>query len=258
MRDAMHHNEHNGTTAAMPTRRSPAAPSRLGLPSTVLTKRVGLVLPQAMPYASWERLGKQIALITDSSTWWLGDWLNYGEKSFPDRYQRAIAGTSLNYQTLRNYAWVARRFPMNRRRDRVSFQHHAELASLAPDEQDEWLDRVEQNRWSRNQLRHQLRNKCVGARVRPQETPVTLHIDHSREERWQQAAGEAQRTLHEWMTMVLDQVADLLLLPERRTRNLALPAGDEMIVLTPAAPGNVASAEAGEALLVAGGGRSMS
>lgn len=250
--DAMRRNE-----PAMPGRRPPAAPSRLGLPNTVLTKRVGLVLPQAMPFTSWERLGKQIALITDSSTWWLGDWLNYGEKTFPDRYQRAIAGTSLNYQTLRNYAWVARRFPMHRRRDRVSFQHHAELASLPPDEQDEWLDRVEQHRWSRNQLRQQLRNRCVGARERPQETPVTLRIDHSREERWLQAAGESRRSLHEWMTMVLDQVADLLLLPERRTRNLALPVGDETIVLTPALPGTVKIPEPGEALVVSGGERSL-
>ncbi|MFI6901792.1 LmbU family transcriptional regulator [Nonomuraea sp. NPDC050394] len=244
--------------AEVPGRKPEAAPSKLGVDGTALTKRVGLVLPQAMPFSSWERLGKQIALITDSSTWWLGDWINYGERVYPDRYQRAVAGTSLNCQTLRNYAWVARRFPMNRRRDRLSFQHHAELASLPPEEQDEWLDLAEQNRWSRNQLRRQLRNRSVGARVRPAETSVTLHIDQTREERWQQAAGASRHNLHDWMTMVLDQMADLLLLPERRASKLALPAGDGMIVLTPALSDDAAPVAAGEVLVMSGGERPMS
>ncbi len=32
-------------------------------------------------------------------------------------------------------AWVARRFPVSRRRDTVSFQHHAEVAALPEPEQ---------------------------------------------------------------------------------------------------------------------------
>ena len=49
----------------------------------------------------------------------------------------------LDYQTLRNYAWVARRFPAGRRRAGVSFAHHAEVARLPEPEQDYWLRRAE-------------------------------------------------------------------------------------------------------------------
>jgi hypothetical protein len=42
-----------------------------------------------------------------------------------------IVATGLDYQTLRNYAAVARRFELSRRRDNLSFHHHAELCALS-------------------------------------------------------------------------------------------------------------------------------
>jgi hypothetical protein len=80
----------------------------------------------------------------------------YGESAYTGRYREAIEKTSLDYQTLRNYAWVARRFPMSRRRDTLSFGHHAEVAALQGPEQDYWLRKAEELRWSRNQLRREV------------------------------------------------------------------------------------------------------
>src|SRR6266545_6028251 len=91
----------------------------------VLMTRVGLCIPADLSYEDWERAGSQLAGIVDSSSWWLGDWLVYGKKQYSDRYRRAIHAAGLQYQTLRNYAWVARRFELNRRRPKLSFQHHA-------------------------------------------------------------------------------------------------------------------------------------
>jgi hypothetical protein len=42
-----------------------------------------------------------------------------------------------------NMAYVAGRFAPERRRAELSFSHHAEVAALAPDEQEEWLDRAQ-------------------------------------------------------------------------------------------------------------------
>src|SRR5262249_44368847 len=80
----------------------------------------GLCLPDGMSYDCWRDLGCQVALVANCSAWWLGDWLVYGEETYDDRYDQAIADTSLGYKTLRNYAWVARRFPVSRRRDTLS------------------------------------------------------------------------------------------------------------------------------------------
>lgn len=40
----------------------------------------------------------------------LGDWLAYGQAVYANRHRTAVERTSLNYQALRNYAWVARQF----------------------------------------------------------------------------------------------------------------------------------------------------
>ncbi|MFC7100812.1 LmbU family transcriptional regulator [Nonomuraea rubra] len=102
----------------------------LTIDGVVQTRRTSLTLPKKMSIEAWKKVGQQIWRISDSSTWWLGDWLVYGQRRFPDRYQRAIEETSLDYQTLRNYAWVARKFSPGRRRASLSLQHHAEVAAL--------------------------------------------------------------------------------------------------------------------------------
>lgn len=61
----------------------------------VLTTRTELRLPDGLPSAEWLRIGQQVALIGDSSSWWLGDWLVYGQDKLPDRYRQAMASTSL-------------------------------------------------------------------------------------------------------------------------------------------------------------------
>jgi hypothetical protein len=173
----------------------------------------GLCLPKKMPFEAWHRLGGQIALISNVSAWWLGDWLVYGAGQYPGRYKNAIAGTSLDYKTLRNYAWVARRFEMSRRRDKLSFQHHAEVAALTVPEQDLWLDRAQAFRWSKAELRHRLHQ-----RVRPEPEPgdttvlvLRLQVARPREERWHAAADRTDATFEEWLTLVLDTAADRLL-----------------------------------------------
>jgi hypothetical protein len=120
-----------------------------------------LPLREGMSFHAWLEVGRRIARVANTSAWAVGDWLLFGERAYGERYRTALAATDLDYQTLRNYAWVARRFPLSRRRDTVSFQHHAELASLPEAEQDLWLRRTELNGWSRNELRRQL----AGARA---------------------------------------------------------------------------------------------
>jgi hypothetical protein len=120
-------------------------------------KRSGIVFSDRLSFQAWETVGKRLMSLADSASWWIADWLIYGESQFQDRYQEAIKTTSLNYKTLRNYTWVARRFDMSRRRDSLSFGHHAEVAALDRPEQDFWLRKAEEFGWSRNQLRNEVR-----------------------------------------------------------------------------------------------------
>jgi hypothetical protein len=123
----------------------------------MLVPGMGLALPRRLGFQMWLRIGWQLAAITSCSAWCLGDWLVYGQASYTGRYRDAIEQTGLDYQTLRNYAWVARRFPLSRRRDSVSFGHHAEVAALPESEQDFWLRKAAELGWSRNHLRREVR-----------------------------------------------------------------------------------------------------
>lgn len=184
------------------------SPGRVGLGSEVSAKRAQLQLPPRLALGAWTRIGKQIGLLRSCSAWWLGDWLIYGRENFPDRYKQAMAGTSLDYQTLRNYAWVAGRFAVSRRRDTLSFQHHAAVAALPGSQQDLWLDLASSRSWSIAQLRAEL-NAASGNTAVPgrRGTVLRLSIPADRRERWEAAARKHQATLADWVISVLDNKA---------------------------------------------------
>ncbi|MEI5097739.1 LmbU family transcriptional regulator [Streptomyces sp. PmtG] len=105
----------------------------------------------------------------------------YGESSYSSHYREAIERTGLDYKTLRNYAWVARRFEHHRRREVLSFAHHAEVARLPTPEQDYWLRKAEQRSWSRNELRRQVRTSLAereGTAAAPPRAVGTAHARH--------------------------------------------------------------------------------
>jgi hypothetical protein len=76
-----------------------------------------------------------------ASLWQLGDLLLFGEDNFGaygQKYETAIAATGLSYSRLATLKSVCRRFPFEssefcRRRQNLSFGHHAEIVSLPDD-----------------------------------------------------------------------------------------------------------------------------
>jgi hypothetical protein len=124
---------------------------------SVILGNTSLKFVHSPSFNVWQEVGARLLTVADSSTWWIADWLVLGESVFQDRYLEAIRKTQLNYQTLRNYAWVARRIERDRRREDLTFGHHAEVAALDQPEQDYWLRRATEYRWPRNRLRSEIR-----------------------------------------------------------------------------------------------------
>jgi hypothetical protein len=93
------------------------------VPSPSQLQPLSLHLSETMSYAEWASAGRQLARLSHGVAWALGDWLIYGQARYGSRYRDALAATQLDYQTLRNYAWVSRSVPLSRRRDTLSFQH---------------------------------------------------------------------------------------------------------------------------------------
>jgi hypothetical protein len=113
---------------------------------------------------------------------------------------------------------------VSRRRDNLSFQHHAEVASLAEEEQEVWLDRAAMFGWSRNELRRQLREARNALRRESDPVVLRVAVDPERERRWHEAAERMACSLDEWIALVLDQAAYMVLDPADRPAVAERPA----------------------------------
>lgn len=175
----------------------------------LMVTSVGLRFPESLDFAEWAGAGRKLAAIASSSRWCLGDWLVYGEHRYAGRYRVVADAVGLEYQTLRNYAWVCRCFDVARRRDDLSFQHHAEVASAPPAEQDRWLELAARYGWSRNDLRTRIRGRRAqlvnGASEEP--SSPSFRLQGKRAEVWSAAADRVGSSLQEWVIAVLDDAA---------------------------------------------------
>lgn len=105
----------------------------------------------------WESYGSRLGAVTKASSWWLGDWVRFGQRHYNDhRFEHASRITGYDEQTVRNFAYVAGRCEFSRRRENLSWSHHAEVAALTPAEQDRWLEQALTQSLSVRQLRQGL------------------------------------------------------------------------------------------------------
>jgi hypothetical protein len=107
----------------------------------------------------WSQSGRRLGIIGRATGWWIGDWVSYGNARFGERYVRAARITGYDVQTLMNMVYVASRFDASRRRQNLSWSHHAEVAALDRDDQDYWLERAEAERLSVRCLREEVRRQ---------------------------------------------------------------------------------------------------
>jgi hypothetical protein len=117
---------------------------------------LGWVAPrQQLTFDEWVGAGKVLGRATSSLHWLLGDWWCYGRFDYGDRCKAlASSGIGLSLQTLSNYGSVSRAFATcSRRREALSWTHHAEVCTLAAREADALLDRAEREKLSTHALR---------------------------------------------------------------------------------------------------------
>ena len=115
-------------------------------------------------FADWSRCGAFLQRAAAACRWWVGDWINYGEANYGERYAQALDATGLDPDTLTFVASVARRFPPGRRRAGLSFRHHAEAATLPPERADAVLADAESEGLSTRQVRERVRAERAVAR----------------------------------------------------------------------------------------------
>ena len=125
-------------------------------PSVQLTKR-GLTITEAATQEDQELVESLLLDTADVLPFAWGDYLNYLASTRGEEYAQAKALGRYAPGTSRTMQWVCRQVPVSRRRDSLSFKHHAEVAKLTPTEQELMLARAEEEEWSAKELRAEVR-----------------------------------------------------------------------------------------------------
>src|SRR6266699_197956 len=120
---------------------------------------IALQLDEGLSYEEWSKMGIGLQKLEGSAMWWLGDWLNYGELAYGEKYKDALEKTDYAYDTLRTAKYTAKGFAMDRRRSNLPWTFHHEVLSLDKAEQDQVLDLAETEKLSQAKLRTEVQRR---------------------------------------------------------------------------------------------------
>ena len=130
----------------------------LDIPGTLTA--TGLTLPSDMAVGTWLAIGERLKLLERSVQWAIGDWLNYGETAYGEMFSQALSDLDFERQTLENWKYTAGKVEVSRRRETLSFSHHAEVASQDPERQKELLEGAERQGWTVRDLRRVVKGEA--------------------------------------------------------------------------------------------------
>lgn len=136
----------------------------------------------SMSVSEWTAHGRRLGVMGRGVGWWLGDWLRFGNAAYGERYGPAARITGYDKQSLMNMVYVASRVEQPRRRAKLSWSHHAEVAAFEPAAQDDWLDRAEHDQLSVRCLREAIRTQRRGDKAEPEtlrEAEPSSHLPDS-------------------------------------------------------------------------------
>lgn len=126
-------------------------------------KQTTLDLPEALEFQQWKDIGRKLLQCRESLQFWIGDWVNYGERTFGEKYSEAYkllcqdGGYDESY--VRKMASIAKLVPIVNRFTTLSFGHHAVVSSLGEKDQHKFLSIAEEERLSVRELNERIRLK---------------------------------------------------------------------------------------------------
>lgn len=122
----------------------------------VSLSRNALQFERELSYEEWESIGAELFKVDQAWQWWVGDWINYGEKKYGETYTHALTVTGKTIGTLQDIAWICREFESSLRYE-VSFYHHRLVASLDIQSRGRILAEAEEKRHPASWVREQVR-----------------------------------------------------------------------------------------------------
>lgn len=104
------------------------------------TTEVSWTAPADLTFEHYQQIGRTFQQIQRSIAWWVGDWLNEGERRFGDMYLQAIEETGKSYETLIKWKAVSDRIAKDIRQKSLSWTHHFYVAYVDADQRGPLLE----------------------------------------------------------------------------------------------------------------------
>jgi hypothetical protein len=100
-----------------------------------------LCIENGLPKSEWMQIGRALASVCQSAYWWVGDWIQYGFRTYGKQTTYDLAQQATGYLRGQLYecAYIANRFPPARRVDALTFYHHQRVAKYPPQVADKVL-----------------------------------------------------------------------------------------------------------------------
>lgn len=133
----------------------------------------GLQVTGTPSYEQWLEQGDYLWYAKQSIQFCIGDWVNYGEKAYGQKYTQAIDDTKYTLHTLQNIAYTCNAIPVPARRENVSFSGHSEVASLPEDKREMALDKLQSREWKREDVR-EYKRQLKGDTGKPRKQAITI------------------------------------------------------------------------------------
>jgi len=118
----------------------------------------GVIFHGDPPIEVWGKAIEKLLEATQSLPLLVGDMIAKGEDSYREKYAQYLP-LGYAYGTLRNWAWVCRAVPIERRIEGLDFTHYCRVAPLPASEQTRYLKKAAKEGLSTNALERLVREK---------------------------------------------------------------------------------------------------
>lgn len=129
----------------------------------------GLLMRNDTTYEEWLNYGKSLSRQYSRCQFQVGDWINIGESLFGEKYAQALDDLMFAYGTLRNYASICARIPLEVRNPKLKFHQAKHVAPLERHEQKRLLDTAAEYNMTGDDILEAV-NKILGKNRRNSDT----------------------------------------------------------------------------------------
>lgn len=119
----------------------------------------GLVPNGEPSYEDWYACGEWLKRAEKAVGFWIGDWLNYGERKWGEMYSQAMEDTGLEYDTLRKFRNITKNLDFGIRMPNLSFKVNSAVArdDLTRDEKRMFLESAAEKDLTYDELKKEIK-----------------------------------------------------------------------------------------------------